>query len=248
MLGDDALILAHRLSEWGLRAGMVDEAVAFGDVTVDLLRQADALLFRAGELDGSGRTTDEFAFGRPSERLRNIRLVEIDCGPGPNGDFASTVVRLLLFTTWRLAIFDRLVGSRDPVLATVAAESLHWLREYREHTVRWVARLAQRTPARLADATALVWPLTGEAFHPHEVEERLAVEGCAVNPTAARPRARADLHRSWLRAGLDSATVLPEVGVVPEEFSEFQPPGGRAGVHTAELDFVLAEMRQRRDG
>src|ERR1041384_8297229 len=118
-LADDALVLSQRLAEWCSRAPELEEDVALSNIALDLLGQARLLLTRAGEVEGAGRDEDALAYLRDEAEFRNVRLVEIDCGPGPGGDFAVTIARLLVFSTWRLAVFQRLVSSADPVLSAV---------------------------------------------------------------------------------------------------------------------------------
>jgi ring-1,2-phenylacetyl-CoA epoxidase subunit PaaC len=189
MLGDDALILAHRLSEWGVRALELEEAAALSEIALDFLAQARILLQRAGEVEGEGRDEDRLAYFRAAEDFRNVRLVEIDCGPGPGGDFPATVARLLLFTAWRLAMFEQLARSRDAVLATLAARSLARLTRHRDHAAQWVIRFGDAnadSARRMSAGLQRVWPLTGELFVPHPVEVRLADAGCGVDPEHLR--------------------------------------------------------------
>src|SRR5882757_3050719 len=111
MLGDDALIYSHRLQQWVTRAPELEEETALANIALDLLGQARMLLARAGRADGSGRDEDELAFLRDEGEFRNVRLVE-----RLDADFAQLVGRLLVFSSWRLAMFDRLRTSADPVL------------------------------------------------------------------------------------------------------------------------------------
>ena len=109
MLGDDALVLSHRLQQWCTNAPTLEDEVALANIALDLLGQARLLLTRAGAADGSGRGEDDFAYFRDEAEFRNVCFVERE-----NGDFAECVTRLLLFATWRLALFERLAESADP--------------------------------------------------------------------------------------------------------------------------------------
>src|SRR5215475_8598137 len=108
MLGDDALIMSHRVQEWLARAPELEEETALANIALDLLGQARLLLSRAGAADGSDRTEDDYAFGRGEREFRNVRLAEAS-----DADFGGLIARLLVFSTWRLALLDRLRGSRD---------------------------------------------------------------------------------------------------------------------------------------
>ncbi|KAA5833719.1 phenylacetate-CoA oxygenase subunit PaaC [Saccharopolyspora hirsuta] len=238
MLGDDVLILAHRLSEWGVRALELEESAALGGIALDLLEQARILLHRAGEVEGAGRDEDRLAYFRPAEDFRNVRLVEIDCGPGPGGDFPATAARLLLFAAWRHAVFERLAGSRDAVLAALAAGSLNRLARHRDHAAQWVIRFGDAdgdSARRMAAGIQRVWPLTAELFVPHPVEARLADLGCGVDPAQVRDQVGGVLDEVFSVARLQR----PE----PADFGVFARPGGRDGVHTGDFEFLVADMQ-----
>ncbi|MER5394415.1 1,2-phenylacetyl-CoA epoxidase subunit PaaC [Saccharopolyspora sp. NPDC002686] len=238
MLGDDALVLAHRLTEWGVRALELEESAALTGIALDLLEQARILLHRAGEVEGAGRDEDRMAYFRAAEDFRNVRLVEIDCGPGPGGDFPATMARLLLFAAWRCAVFERLAGSTDAVLASLAAGSLNRLARHRDHAAQWVIRFGDsnaNSSRRMAAGFQRVWPLTAELFVPHPVEAWLADLGCAVDPAKVRN---------------DVSNVLDEVFSVarlqrpePADFGEFARPGGRDGAHTGGFEFLIADLQ-----
>lgn len=238
MLGDDALVLAQRLAEWCTRAPELEEDVALANIALDLLGQARLLLTRAGEVEGAGRTEDDLAYFRDEHEFRNVRLVELDCGPGPGGDFATTIARLLVFSTWRLALLDRLTGSRDPVLAAVAAKGVKELTYHRDHAAQWTLRLAGGTDhsrRRMIAGLAAVWPLLDELFTPHEIELRLAEAGVAVDPDSLRSEVDGVLDQALGAAGLDRPPVSPMATVGGRS--------GRHGVHTEAMGYLLAELQ-----
>ncbi len=235
MLGDDALVLAQRLAEWTARAPELEEDVALANIALDLLGQARLLLTRAAEAQGAGRDEDALAYLRDPHEFRNVRLVEVDCGPGPGGDFATTVARLLVFSSWRLALFARLTGSLDPVLAAVAAKGVKELAYHRDHAAQWVLRLAggtEHSRSRVVAGLAQVWPLLDELFATHPVERRLAEVGVAVDPAE-------------LRAEVDQVldTVLTAADLARPRVEQL-PGTGRDGAHTDALAPLLAEMQE----
>ena len=242
MLGDDALVLSQRLTEWITRAPELEEEVAIGNIALDLLGQARLLLARAGSVGvlgrsrGPGRATgsipdeDALAYFRDVDEFRCTPLV---CAP--NGDFAHLVVRLLIASAVRLAVFDRLRGSRDPVLAAIAAKGVHELTYCRDHAARWVLRLGDGTPEsrRRAQAAAdAVWPLTAELFTATDEERRLAGAGVAVDPADVRAEVGDVLAHVLGRATL---TVPP----APAD----APPGGRQGRHGPDLAELLSTFQ-----
>ncbi|MGI8332423.1 1,2-phenylacetyl-CoA epoxidase subunit PaaC [Actinomadura scrupuli] len=239
MLGDDALIMSHRLQEWCTRAPELEDELAIANIALDLLGQARPLLARAGRADGSGRGEDDYAFLRGEHEFRNVHLAE-----APRGDFARLSATLLVFATWRLALLDRLASSADPVLAAVAAKGVKEVTYHRDYAARWTVRLGDGTGLshrRMRAGLEAVWPLVGELFVPHEIELRLAEAGAGVDPAT-------------LREEFDGvmAQVLGAAGLRPPEAPE--PPGppgtpgasretGRWGVHTASMAPLLAELQ-----
>jgi len=236
MLADDALILSQRLTEWCSRAPELEEDVALANIALDLLGQARLLLTRAGEVEATGRDEDTLAYRRDEHEFRNVRLTELDCGPGPGGDFATTIARLLVFSTWRLAVFQHLMTSTDPVLAAIAAKGVKELAYHRDHAAQWTLRLAGGTEysrTRMIAGLDKVWPLVAELFTPHQIELRLPA--VAVNPAAVQPEVDEVLDQVLTAAALETPTAEP--------MSPVAGRSGRDGVHTEAMGYLLAEMQ-----
>jgi ring-1,2-phenylacetyl-CoA epoxidase subunit PaaC len=240
MLGDDALVLAQRLTQWITNAPELEEEVAVGNIALDLVGQARLLLARAGSVGVLGRSReratesipdeDALAYFRDADEFRNTALVE-----APNGDFAQTMVRLLAASTVRLAVFSRLRDSRDPVLAAIAAKGVNELTYHRDHAARWVLRLGDGTEEshRRAQAGAdAVWPLLADVCTATDVERRLTAAGVAVDPAVVR-----DEVREVLTQVLERATLT--VPAWPADAA----PRGRDGGHGEELTALLAELQ-----
>jgi ring-1,2-phenylacetyl-CoA epoxidase subunit PaaC len=243
MLGDDALIASQRLSQWTSRAPDLEEDIALANIALDLLGQARLLLARAAAADPSlvprlpegspVPAEDALAFFRESGEFRNMRMVETD-----NGDFAVTIVKLLLFATARLALFERLTGSSDHVLAAVAAKGVKELTYHRDYAGRWFLTLAQGTDEsrrRLEAALALVWPFQAELFATHEVERRVAGAGVGVDPATTADDVAVVLAQVFAVSGVDQPTQGALAAV--------QGRQGRDGLHTEALSLLLAEMQ-----
>ncbi|GAA4833706.1 1,2-phenylacetyl-CoA epoxidase subunit PaaC [Saccharopolyspora rosea] len=233
MLGDDALITSHRLTEWVTCAPELEDELALANIALDLLGQARLLLTRAGQADGTGRGEDEFAYFRDEREFRNVRLAEV-----PHGDFGETVARLLVLSTWRLALFGPLAESRDPVLAAIAAKGRKELAYHREYAADWIVRLGDGTEeshARVQHGFDAVWPLVGELFTPHETERRMAEAGVGVDPAGLRPEFDAVLDQVCAAATLQ----VPDLPALPG----VNDRAGRDGVHTEHLGYLLAEMQ-----
>ena len=232
-LGDDALVAAQRLAEWCTRAPELEEEVALANIGLDLLGQARLLLARAGQAEGRGRDEDALAYFREPAEFRNVRLVEL-----PNGDFAECVARMLLFATWRLALFQALTTHPDPVLAAVAAKGVSELAYHRDHAAQWTVRLGDGTEEsrrRMRQALAQVWPYRRELLA--ELEQ-LAGPG-------ARVEAEQTLGQVLEAAGLEAAG-LDAAGLdrpADEAGAELTGGSARQGEHTPHLAELLAELQ-----
>lgn len=211
-LGDDALIYSHRLQQWLTRLPELEEETAVANIALDLLGQARLLLSRAGGI--LGRSEDELAFFRPEHEFRNVRLAE-----HADADFAELVVRLFLFSAWRLELLSELSSSAaDPVLAAIAAKGVNEVAYHRDYAAQWVIRLGDGTGLSRAKAQAALealWPLTGELGSPGDFE-------AVVNHVLAT-------------ATLDRPGTAP-LGAVSGKT-------GRDGVHTEAMGYILAELQ-----
>ncbi|MEV4788698.1 1,2-phenylacetyl-CoA epoxidase subunit PaaC [Streptomyces tuirus] len=212
-LADDALVSAQRLAEWTTRAPELEEEVALANIGLDLLGQARLLYSRAGQADGTGRDEDAFAYFRDVGDFRNVRLAELPCG-----DFAFSIVRLLVFASWRLAHFERLTAHRDPVLAAIAAKGVKELAYHRQYAAEWAVRLGDGTEEshrRMRRAQEQVAPYLGELFTAYDVRDEVV----------------AVLRQVTEEAGLPMPVYRP------------LPGSGRTGEHTGHLAPLLAELQ-----
>ncbi|MEV7038746.1 1,2-phenylacetyl-CoA epoxidase subunit PaaC [Amycolatopsis sp. NPDC051061] len=225
MLGDDALIFSHRLQEWCTNAPELEDEVAIANIGLDLLGQARLLLARAGKADGSSRTEDSFAFLRAENEFRNVRLAELG-----GGHFGHLIARLFVFSTWRLALLQRLVSSVDPVLAAIADKGVKEVTYHRDYAAQWLVRLGDGTPLsheRMQEGLDAVWPYVGELFRTHPVE--------LVDAATLRPEFDAVLDQALAAATLSRPSVGELAGVSGRT--------GRDGVHTEQMGFLLAELQ-----
>ncbi|GHC06957.1 1,2-phenylacetyl-CoA epoxidase subunit PaaC [Streptomyces rochei] len=212
-LADDALVSAQRLAEWVTRAPELEEEVALANIGLDLLGQARLLYSRAGQVDGTGRDEDAYAYFRDAADFRNVRLAEL-----PGGDFAFAIARLLVLSTWRLAHFQRLATHPDPVLAAVAAKGVKELAYHRQYAAEWAVRLGDGTDEshrRMRAALEQVAPYLGELHSAHDARDEVADV----------------LRRVTEAAGLPLPVYRP------------LPGSGRAGEHTEHLVPLLTELQ-----
>ncbi|MDQ1743660.1 MAG: ring,2-phenylacetyl-CoA epoxidase subunit PaaC [Pseudonocardiales bacterium] len=226
-LGDDALILSHRLSEWTAHAPQIEEDLALANIALDLLGQARTLLAYGGAF--SGRSEDDLAYLREERQFTNLQLTEIE-----NGDFAVTMIRQLLFSCYQHELYRDLESSTDAQLAAIAAKAVKEVSYHVEHASTWVLRLGDGTELshdRTQAALDAVWPYSHELFVDDELVRRMADSGVGPLPSVLRP--------AWLGAVQD---VLTEATLVlPDD--DWQPSGGRNGLHTEGFGYLLAEMQ-----
>ncbi|WP_433292525.1 1,2-phenylacetyl-CoA epoxidase subunit PaaC [Actinoplanes sp. CA-030573] len=262
MLGDDALVMSHRLQQWVTRAPELEDELAIANIGLDLLGQARLLLSRAAEVEGEGRDEDGLAYLRGPHEFRNVRLAE-----RADEDFAHLVARLLIFAAWRLPLLDRLSGSRDPVLAAIGAKGVKEVTYHREYAAQWVVRLGDGTELshrRMQAAVDAILPPAGELFVPHEVESRLAAAGVAADPASLREEFEAALNQVLTAATLTDPRPLaangsdPGEGMAPVDDARANSEreatgsskrdgtggGGRYGDHGPELKAILDEMQE----
>ena len=223
-LGDDALIAAQRTGEWIASAPQLEEDVALGNIGLDQLGQARALLQYAGSLDG--RTEDDLAYFRDEREFLNLQLCEL-----PNGDFAFAMARLLYFATYQHLLYDELRSGTDETLAGVAGKAVKEVAYHVDHATQWVLRLGDGTDeshGRMQAALEALWPYTGEMFESDSLVQRLDL---AIDPSTLQ-----DEWNHRVLAVIDESTC-------ERPSSSYQHTGGRNGQHTEHLGYLLAEMQ-----
>jgi len=224
-LADDALVAAQRMGWWISRAPELEEDVALANIGLDQLGQARTLLSYAGELEGEGRSEDDLAYLRDDREFRNVKLVE-----RPMTDFGVAMARLLVFATYQLHLYRTLTTSDDATLSAIAAKAVKEVAYHVDHATHWVLRLGDGTDeshARMQAALDAEWPYVDELFTP--LTEALG--GRVADPAALRDAVLADVRRVVTEATLDVPDVSPALG------------GGRDGLHTEHLGYLLAEMQ-----
>ena len=228
-LADDAFVLSNRLGEWSSRAAMLEEDVALTNIALDLLGQARGLYPRVAQLDGSGRSEDDYVYLRDEREFVNCLLVEHE-----NGDFGVTIARQLLFSTYQLAQWQGLLGSSDELVAAVAAKAVKETTYHREHAALWTVRLGDGTEEshrRMQAALEAMWPFAAELFERDAVVEEAVAAGVAADPDQIRPGWDAFIESVLEEAALERPATA------------WAPNGGRRGLHTEPFGFMVAEMQ-----
>lgn len=228
-LGDNALILSQRLSEWCSYAPLIEEDLALTNLSLDMIGRAQALLKYAGEIEGLGKTEDTLAFRRSERQYYNNLLVE-----QPNGDFAFTMARQLFISAFELYFYSEMEHSKDKTLAAIAAKTLKEIKYHLEHAKDWVIRMGDGTGEshyRIQHAVNELWMYTGELFEMDDVDKELIEQGIATDLDAIRP-----LWNKYIGDVLETAALI-----VPE--NGYMQTGSRKGIHTEHLGHLLCEMQ-----
>jgi ring-1,2-phenylacetyl-CoA epoxidase subunit PaaC len=228
-LADTCLILAQRLGEWTGHAPILEEDIALANMALDLLGQSRALLTHAGRLDSQGHDEDQLAFLRDERDFVNMTLVEL-----PRGDFAFTVLRNLMVSTWLKLVWERLADSSDDELAAIAGKAIKEARYHQQHAADWTVRLGDGTEEstqRMKAALETLWPYTAELFADDAIDEAAAANG--VGPKASA------LRDAWLA---EMTEVLSEAMLTPPADTPFVSEAKR-GRHTEHMGYILAEMQ-----
>ena len=229
-LGDDRLVLGHRVSEWCGHAPILEEDIALANVALDLLGQATMFLRLAGEVEGKGRDEDALAYFREVVDFRNCQLVEL-----PKGDFAFTIARQFLFDVYSVTLLDALSRSSNADLAAIAAKALKEAKYHVRHSGEWMLKLGDGTDEshrRAQRAVDDLWRFTPELFDADDIDRAMLAAGVAPDLTALKMQ-----WESLVRDVLDRATLTTPHDVPPPR------RGGRTGHHTEPLGHMLAEMQ-----
>lgn len=228
-LGDNALVLAQRLSGWVGKGPVIEEDIALTNVGLDLIGQARMWLSYAGEVEGRGRDEDALAFRRDAHAFRNALLVE-----QPNGDYAETMARQFLFDHWHRLALKAMEGSRDERVAAIAAKASKEVAYHVERSTDWVIRLGDGTDEshrRMEAAIDGLWMFAGELFLPDAIDD--AAREAGIGPDLAA------LAAPW-RAAVGAALAEATLAMPSDDWAQ---RGGRQGRHTEHLGHLLTEMQ-----
>jgi ring-1,2-phenylacetyl-CoA epoxidase subunit PaaC len=228
-LGDDRLVLGHRLSEWCGHGPILEEDIALANIALDLIGQATLYLKLAGETEGKGRSEDDLAYFRDAIEYRNVQMVEL-----PKGDYAFTIVRQFFFDAFSYHVLEQMQSGKHSELAGIAAKGFKEVRYHVRHSSEWVLRMGDGTDEshdRAQSAVNELWRFTGEMFQADNVDREMAAAGIGADLEAIKPK--------W--QGIVTDVLRRATLTIPSE-----PPamtGGRRGRHTESFGKMLSEMQ-----
>lgn len=229
-MADDMLILGHRMSEWCSCGPILEEDIALSNIALDLTGQARHLYDLAGRCDAQGRSEDDFAYRRVEHEFHNCILAEY-----PNGNFADTIARQVLFSGYYFLLFKRMSASADEDLAAFASKALKEVTYHLRHAGEWVVRLGDGTTesqARMQQAVNDLWSYRHELFEVDDTTRIMIESGWVPNPEDIRGE-----YEEMLGNLLDRATLVSPV------VEGYRATGGRRGMHSEHMGHLLAEMQ-----
>ncbi len=224
-LADNALILGQRNAEWCGHGPVLEQDIAITNISLDLIGQARNFYQYAAQLLGNDTTEDTLAYLRKERELKNCLLTE-----QPNGDWAQTILRQFFFSNYQYLLYQQLQNKRDEQLAAIAAKAIKEVAYHLRWSSEWVIRLGDGTEEshrRIANAFTELWPYTGELFIPAGYETAMDIQLTAMK----------EKWESKVNAVLAEASLPPPSGTV------FMQTGGKTGLHTEHLGYILAELQ-----
>jgi len=233
-LADSSLVMGHRLSEWTGHGPMLEQDIAISNIALDLIGQARNFYQYAAEIinqidPGKIITEDDLAYLRDANEFKNLLITEL-----PNGDWAKTIGKIFFFSLWQIFFYQQLILSSDKQLSAIAEKSLKEVTYHQKWSSEWVIRLGDGTEGskkRMQNAIDELWPYTGEMFAGADFETNQQKSLC-INVT--------NIKSNWMdkvQKVLEEATLS-----FPSE-NAWMHGGGKKGIHTEHLGFILAEMQ-----
>lgn len=229
-LADNSLIMGHRLSEWAGHGPMLEQDIAISNIALDLIGQSRNFYQYAATLKEDA-TEDTLAYLRDAREFKNLLITEI-----ANGDWAKTILKLFLFSTFQFYFYQKLISSSDKQLAAIAEKSLKEVTYHERWSSEWVIRLGDGTNEsnkRIKTALEEVWPFTGEMFELAEYENLLLNKRISINVS--------EIKNDWankVKSVFEEATFE-----YSEDKNTWMQTGGKKGIHSEHLGYILAEMQ-----
>lgn len=229
-LGDNALILGQRLCEWTGVAPELEIDLALSNIGLDLLGQANQWYEYAAELKGGDATPDTIAFLRDAHEYRNVQLVEL-----PNGNFADTILRAVIFDTFNLLLHEALTQSSDQRIGAIAARAVKEISYHARYSKNWTLRLGggtEESHQKAQKALNDIWDYAFEALTPGPVDHWAKEAGIGPDLEQVKSKWEATLQQVFRQASLQ----IPKPGFVDRKAKS-------EGIHTEHLGYILAEMQ-----
>ncbi len=228
-LGDDALIIGQRLSEWAYKAPFLEEDMALSNIALDMFGRANLFLEYASKIKLNKFTADDLAFKRNERQFSNLLICE-----QPNGNFGDTMVRQFFFDVFYKFFLEELINSKDSHLAAIAVKSYKETIYHLRHSEKWVIRLGdgtQKSHKKIQDAIDELWIFTSEFFEDNKEENQLIEKKIAVDRQSIKIKWNNKVNEVFKEAKVSIPNTSHKV------------IGGRDGIHTEHLGHLLSDMQ-----
>ena len=227
-IADSSLILGQRMSMWCSKGPTLEEDIALSNISLDMFGQANGFYEYAAQLNGS-KSADDLAFLRNEREFFNHQMVEVE-----NGHFGNTIMRNFLHDAFNFLFYTKLSESKDETLAALGAKSLKEVKYHLHHSTNWLIRLGDGTEesnSKAQESLDNIWQFTAELFEMDEIDTELLNSGIAVDNKALKLEWDKIVNNTLKKAKLKR----------PED--DYMATGGKKGMHTEYLGFLLAEMQ-----
>ncbi|MFT3979347.1 MAG: phenylacetate-CoA oxygenase subunit PaaC [Ferruginibacter sp.] len=228
-LADSNLVLSQKNAEWCGHGPVLEQDIAITNITLDLLGQARNFYQYAAVLinqsTGQPTTEDSLAYLRTEREFKNLLLCEL-----PKGDWAQSVLKLFFFSVYAQQLYTQLLQSQDEQMAAIAEKSLKETQYHVRWSSEWVIRMGDGTEEsnlRLNTALQYLWPFTGEMFTAAAYEKENGIDLSSVK-------------EKWKQ---EVETVFEEATLVLPDMDMVMQSGGKQGIHTEHMGYILAEMQ-----
>lgn len=234
---DTTLILAQRNAEWCGHGPVLEQDIAITNISLDLIGQSRNFYQYAAvimnQLPGASNTAeadeDTLAYLRSEREFKNLLLCE-----QPNGDWGQTILRQYLFSQWQYLLFEQLQHNKNEQLAAICAKALKEIKYHLRWSSEWVIRLGDGTAeshTRMLNAIGTLWPYTGEMFVNTAYEIQCAADGNGYDAALTKEK--------WL----EKTAAVFEEATLPLPQNVFMHTGGKEGIHTEHLGYILTELQ-----
>jgi ring-1,2-phenylacetyl-CoA epoxidase subunit PaaC len=223
-LADTTLILSQRNSEWCGHGPILEQDIAITNISLDLLGQSRNFYQYAASLKNDGSTEDSLAYLRTEREFKNLLLVELE-----SGDWGQSILRQFLFSQFQHLLFQQLQQSKDEQLAAIAAKAIKETTYHLRWSSEWVIRLGDGTEEshkRMLHAIDELWRYTGELFEAADYETAMGIDLASIKQT-------------WT----EKVTAVFDEAKLPVPENVFMQSGGKKGVHTEQLGYILTELQ-----
>lgn len=228
-LGDNSLVLGHRLAELCSKGPILEEDLALTNMALDHIGRAQAFLGYAAQVEGKNKTADDLAYKRAERSFYNNLIMEL-----PDKDFAATIARQLLVSSFEYFLYTELMKSKDETIAAISAKAVKEVRYHLAHSSDWTCRLGEGTAVsheKMQNTLNDLWMFTGELFEMNDADAILIKEGIAIDLNS--------IKQQWLEHV--NGVILEATLTLPS--SDFMQTGSRKGIHTEYLGHILSEMQ-----